>query len=116
MAKSKARKLRNKLAREGKMNPDIKRSPFVFSDMRTRITKNKKDHLYRQKHKNHHIQNGNDGSFYFAAIMNCLIKFCFFRYSSCASSTEMEEKRITEVGPAWASKGMSVEMTVPILA
>jgi len=36
MAKSKAKKLREKLAREGNMNPEAKRSPFVFTDMRTR--------------------------------------------------------------------------------
>jgi len=66
MAKSKAKKLREKLVREGKMNPELKRSPFVFSDMRTRITKTKKDHLYQFKHKNHSSWEGNDGSFYFA--------------------------------------------------
>lgn len=65
MAKSKAKKLREKLTREGKMNPEIKRSEFVFSDMRTRTTKTKKDHMYQFKHKNHQSQDGNDGSFLF---------------------------------------------------
>ncbi|MCH6265984.1 hypothetical protein [Neobacillus citreus] len=65
MAKSKAKKLREKLARDGKMNPEARRSPFVFSDMRNRVTKSKKDHLYQFKHKNHQTQDGNDGSFYF---------------------------------------------------
>jgi polyhydroxyalkanoate synthesis regulator phasin len=65
MAKSKAKKLREKLAREGKMNPEAKRSPFVFSDLRTRTTKTKKDHLYQFKNKNHQSYDGNDGSFYF---------------------------------------------------
>jgi hypothetical protein len=77
VAKSKAKKLREKLAREGKSNPETKRSPFVFSDMRTRVTKTKKDHLYQFKRKNHQSQDGNDGSFYFAfASDKCLIKIC----------------------------------------
>jgi hypothetical protein len=65
VAKSTAKKLREKLTREGKMNPEAKRSPFVFSNMRTRTTKTKKDHLYQFKHKDHQSQQGNDGSFYF---------------------------------------------------
>ncbi|MEH7117067.1 hypothetical protein V7128_06530 [Neobacillus vireti] len=77
MAKSKAKKLRDKLAREGKMNPAAKRSPFVFADMKTRTTKTKKDHLYQFKHKNHQSHNGNDGSFYFAApSCKCLNNRC----------------------------------------
>ncbi|MGG3468145.1 hypothetical protein ABES02_11765 [Neobacillus pocheonensis] len=69
MAKSKAKKLREKLAREGKMNPEVKRSSFVFADMRLRVTKTKKDHLFQFKHKNHQSQDGNDGSFYYAVIL-----------------------------------------------
>jgi polyhydroxyalkanoate synthesis regulator phasin len=64
VAKSKAKKLRDKLVREGKMNPEIKRSPFVLTDMRTRITKTRKDHIYQFKNKNHRFQDGNDGSYY----------------------------------------------------
>ncbi|MEH7355420.1 hypothetical protein V7150_17875 [Neobacillus drentensis] len=71
MAKSKAKKLREKLVREGNLNPEAKRSEFVFTDMRTRMTKTKKDHLYQFKHKNHQSQDGSDGSFYFAALLNC---------------------------------------------
>lgn len=65
MAKSKAKKRREKLTREGKMNPEVKRSPFTTTDMRTRMTKTKKDHLYQFKQKNHQSLDGNDGSFYF---------------------------------------------------
>jgi len=68
VAKSKAKKLREKLTREGRMNPEAKRSPFVFTDMRTRATKTKKDHLYQFKQKNHQFQEGNDGSFYFILV------------------------------------------------
>lgn len=64
VAKSKAKKVREKLTREGRMNPEEKRSPFVFADMRPRTTKTKKDHLYQFKYKNHQSQTGNDGSFY----------------------------------------------------
>ncbi|PGY15168.1 hypothetical protein [Bacillus sp. AFS031507] len=77
MAKSKAKKLREKLTREGRMNPVEKRSPFVFNDMRSRITKTKKDHLYQFKHKNHQSEAGNDGSFYFAASTNRSLMGCY---------------------------------------
>lgn len=65
MAKSKARKYREKLAREGNRNPEHNRSPFAAIDMYTRKTKTKKDYLYRYKHKNQSFTDGNDGSFYF---------------------------------------------------
>ena len=65
MAKSKAKKQRAKLVREGTMNPEEKRSPFVFTDMRTRTTKTKKDHIYQYKQKNHQSLDGYDGSFCF---------------------------------------------------
>lgn len=42
MAKSSAKKVRDKAVREGTRNPECNRSPFVFSDMRTRKTKTKK--------------------------------------------------------------------------
>jgi hypothetical protein len=64
MAKSRAKKLREKLAREGKRNPEANRSPFVFADMYTRKTKTRKDLIYRCKHKNHSSGEGKDGSFY----------------------------------------------------
>jgi hypothetical protein len=74
MAKSKAKKLREKLTREGRMNPEAKRSPFAFTDMRTRTTKSKKDHIYQFKHKNHQSHEGNDGSFYFAFLLQIGMK------------------------------------------
>ncbi len=100
MAKSQAKKLREKLAREGKMNPEERRSPFVFADMRTRTTKTKKGHLCRPKHKNHQFQDGNDGSFYFVHNVSCLIKLRLSRYNPCASSSETGENRMTELGAA----------------
>jgi hypothetical protein len=65
MAKSKAKKYREKLEREGLRNPESSRSQFAFVDMSTRMTKTKKDVLYHCKHKNHFSKEGNDGSFYF---------------------------------------------------
>jgi polyhydroxyalkanoate synthesis regulator phasin len=65
LAKSKAKKTREKLVREGRRNPEESRSPFVFSDMRTRKTKTKKDYFYRNKNKNHSSTEGKDGSCYF---------------------------------------------------
>jgi hypothetical protein len=84
VAKSKAKKAREKLTREGRMNPEEKRSPFVFADMRPRTTKTKKDHLYQIKYKNHQSQTGNDGSFYFAASANRLINDRLLKYKLCA--------------------------------
>lgn len=65
MSKSKARKYRERLEREGKRNPEANRSPFAQFDLQTRKTKTKKDHLYRNKYKNHLSNEGHDGSFLF---------------------------------------------------
>jgi hypothetical protein len=51
MSKSKARKFREKLAREGNRNPELSRSPFAMLDLNTRKTKTKKDKLQQVKHK-----------------------------------------------------------------
>ncbi|UII54342.1 hypothetical protein LS684_11660 [Cytobacillus spongiae] len=64
MAKSKAKKLREKMSREGKRDPIENRSPFSMVDLRTRMTKTKKDHMYQLKHKNQVSNGGNDGSFF----------------------------------------------------
>ncbi|EUJ58841.1 hypothetical protein [Listeria fleischmannii] len=63
MAKSKAKKYREKLVREGRLNPEIKRSPFHTLDLTTRKTKTKKDVLYQNK--NHSFGDGENG-FYFS--------------------------------------------------
>ncbi|MDZ5474194.1 hypothetical protein SM124_21090 [Bacillus sp. 31A1R] len=65
MAKSKAKKYREKLSREGNRNPEANRSPFALLDLQTKKTKTKKDCLYQKKHKNHYSREGIDGSFYF---------------------------------------------------
>jgi hypothetical protein len=65
LAKSKARKYREKLSREGNRNPESNRSPFASYDLRTRKTKTKKDHMYQHKYKNQSFSDGYDGSFYF---------------------------------------------------
>ncbi|WP_010098636.1 hypothetical protein [Ornithinibacillus scapharcae] len=64
MSKSKAQKQRQKLVREGRLNPEMNRSPFANLDLRTRRAKTKKDHLYRMKHKNHLPKQWDNGSFY----------------------------------------------------
>lgn len=65
MAKSAARKKREKLVREGRRNPEDNRSPFASADLRSRKTKTKTETLYRIKHKNHSAGDDRDGSFYF---------------------------------------------------
>jgi hypothetical protein len=50
MAKSKAKRDRKKLEREGKMNPELKRSPFssLYNQLTTKTTKTKKEKLEKQ--------------------------------------------------------------------
>ncbi|WNS73796.1 hypothetical protein RRV45_12795 [Bacillus sp. DTU_2020_1000418_1_SI_GHA_SEK_038] len=70
MARSRAKKMRERSVREGKRDPELNRSSFAFADMRTRTTKTKKDYLYREKHKNHTLVDRSDGSFYFVALLS----------------------------------------------
>ncbi|MBP2000569.1 hypothetical protein J2Z69_001600 [Paenibacillus shirakamiensis] len=65
MAKSQAKKLRERLIREGKRNPEAGRSPFASADLRTRTTKTRHEQLYKVKHKNLISTYGDDGSFLF---------------------------------------------------
>ncbi|PFH90706.1 MULTISPECIES: hypothetical protein [unclassified Bacillus (in: firmicutes)] len=51
MSKSKARKLRDKLVREGNRNPELSRSSFAMLDLNTRRTKTKQEKLNQVKHK-----------------------------------------------------------------
>lgn len=53
MAKSKAKKEREKLEREGRRNPETMRSPFAskYDEMRTRTTSTKKAKLNKQLKK-----------------------------------------------------------------
>lgn len=60
MAKSKAKKLREKWTREGKRNPELSRSPFTFTDLRTRTTKTKSEILNTVKHKKNHPSSGHE--------------------------------------------------------
>ncbi|MBC1978735.1 hypothetical protein [Listeria marthii] len=53
MATSKAKKQRQKLVREGHLNPEIKRSPFALIDLSSKQTKTKKGYLYSKKQQNH---------------------------------------------------------------
>lgn len=73
MSKSRAKKKREKLEREGKRNPDQNRGIYAFADMRTRITKTKKDQLYNQKYKNQSLNDNNDGSFFIVTTLFIII-------------------------------------------
>jgi len=64
MAKSSARKHREKLEREGKRNPDQNRSIFATVDMRSRKTKTRAEKLYQEKHKRSYSSQKEDGLFY----------------------------------------------------
>lgn len=67
MAKSSARKQREKMAREGKRNPDQNRSIFAFADMRQRVTKTKAEKLHQRKHRRSLSWNSDDDLFLFVA-------------------------------------------------
>ncbi|MED1201655.1 hypothetical protein [Heyndrickxia acidicola] len=62
MAKSKVKKSRNKLEREGVRNPELNRGIFAMADMRTRTTKTKKDKMNQIKYKNRLFDHSGDGS------------------------------------------------------
>ncbi|GIP57271.1 hypothetical protein MKX50_06995 [Paenibacillus sp. FSL W8-0186] len=68
MAKSKAKRMRDKLTREGRRNPELGRSPFAAADLRTRRTKTKQELLNQSKHKQKNLISyyGDDGSFLLA--------------------------------------------------
>lgn len=70
MAKSNAKKIREKMEREGRRNPESSRSIFasvdLYKQMASKMNKTKKDKLYRNKHKNRFDQYSHDGSFYIA--------------------------------------------------
>jgi hypothetical protein len=86
MSKSKAQKKREKLVREGRINPEISRSPYATLDLSTRRTKTKKDHLYRMKHKNRHPKHEENGSFYFAVLQSLQV-YVFALDGNCAVTT-----------------------------
>ncbi|OZU89381.1 hypothetical protein CIL03_06600 [Virgibacillus indicus] len=88
MAKSKAVKHREKLAREGRLNPEVGRSPFTQLDLRTRKTKTKKEKLYRIKHKNRGPSKWENGSFFGQKMLVHDVKgFC----GEISSSEEVEK-------------------------
>ncbi|TYR81835.1 hypothetical protein FZC66_08415 [Priestia megaterium] len=79
MAKSKAKKLRDKMMREGKRNPELNRGMFVFADMQTRTTKTKQEKLNKQrtKHKKRLSDDrytAEDNRFYFALLKTTGLK------------------------------------------
>ncbi|PGS48296.1 hypothetical protein [Bacillus sp. AFS041924] len=69
MSKSRAKKLREKLVREGNRNPELSRSPFSMLDLNTRRTKSKLEKLNQVKHKKQSF--GND---------DFQTKDCFYLY------------------------------------
>jgi hypothetical protein len=84
MAKSKAKKIREKLKREGKRNPEVGRSPFAFTDMATRKTKTKKEKLYQVKHKGRVYSENGDGR---SLLFFHLSKFHTFNFSPTSLNT-----------------------------
>ncbi|KQL44703.1 hypothetical protein AN963_25375 [Brevibacillus choshinensis] len=73
MAKSNARKHREKLEREGKRNPELNRSIFAFVDMNQRRTKTKVEKQNQQKHKRSLSFQSDDGLFYFCQAIKKII-------------------------------------------
>ncbi len=71
MAKSAAKKHRDKLVREGRRNPENQRGVFALVDLSTRRTKTKKEKLNQNKHKKRLSDYSHDSmdkrSFYFVS-------------------------------------------------
>ena len=85
MAKSEAKKKREKIKREGKRNPEAGRSPYVFTDMTTRKTKTKKEKLYQEKHKGRVYSDNGDSRSY---LFSYLSKIHILNFSPTFSNTQ----------------------------
>ncbi len=67
MTKSKAKKQREKLLREGKRDPVLNRGTYALADMNTRVTKTKHEKVNQVKHKKRlsdQDDHGTDGRFF----------------------------------------------------
>ncbi|PGP12501.1 hypothetical protein COA01_32300 [Bacillus cereus] len=68
MAKSKAKKIREKMVREGKRNPENSRSIYALKDLRTRKTKTKQEQLNKvlyEERLSDYSKDGMGGRFYY---------------------------------------------------
>jgi hypothetical protein len=70
MAKSKAKKLREKLAREGKRNPENGRGTYALANLTTKKTKTKKEKLNQLYKKERQSRYGMDRE-------NVVLLFCW---------------------------------------
>lgn len=71
MAKSKARKLRDRMVREGYRDPSSGRGTYALQDLTTRKTKTKKETLqkiYKKQRHSHVLYNENDRCFLFSLL------------------------------------------------
>ncbi len=68
MSRSKAKKNRLKLEREGKRNPETLRGGLYAIDLSTRMTKTKKDKLEQFKHKKRFQHLAEDDGIFFYII------------------------------------------------
>ncbi|MEA3320475.1 MAG: hypothetical protein U9Q88_10635 [Bacillota bacterium] len=69
MAKSKAKKLRDKQVREGKRNPENGRGTYALANLTTKTTKTKKEKLNQLYKKERQSRNGGDQE-------NVVLYFC----------------------------------------
>ncbi|WP_096156627.1 MULTISPECIES: hypothetical protein [Bacillus] len=70
MAKSRARKMRDKLVREGFRDPGNGRGTYALQNLTTRKTKTKQETLqktYKKQRHSHEIYNENDRCFYLSS-------------------------------------------------
>lgn len=72
MAKSSAKKIREKRTREGKMNLTRNRGAHALADLRTRKTKTKQEIMYQDKYGElpKVDRNNTDGSSFFKSFFN----------------------------------------------
>ena len=79
MAKSKAKKIREKRMREGRMDPTKSRGIYALADLRTRKSKTKREKVYQNKYGELSSMDKNqldDSSFYLSKACKFLGLFC----------------------------------------
>lgn len=72
MSKSKAKKHREKMTREGKRSPELNRGIYACTDLSTKRTKTKKEALLKQEKKTHRFYKS-DEFFYDGFKSRCTI-------------------------------------------
>lgn len=80
MAKSKAKKYREKLEREGKRNPENGRGVYALANLTTKKTKTKQEklqQLYKKERQSRYLDDRGEKSFFYFCIFKQTIQDIF---------------------------------------